>query len=129
MKIQMACFILLKNDRFLAEKRRADDDMGATELWLPGGHVKEGESIEQALKREMAEELGVKPSEYCLVCSLDWKKKGILRRVHYFKCTKWLGKIRKGEAEELVWLEADQANLLDEAVDRKAIAEVFSLEP
>lgn len=50
--------IILKDDKILLVKRAISPFFGH---WvLPGGHVKYGETVEEAIKREMEEELGIK---------------------------------------------------------------------
>jgi 8-oxo-dGTP pyrophosphatase MutT (NUDIX family) len=51
--------ILLDDGSVLVEKRRVDDDADPGQVLLPGGYVEVGESLNQALKREMREELGI----------------------------------------------------------------------
>jgi 8-oxo-dGTP pyrophosphatase MutT (NUDIX family) len=45
--------ILLRDGKFLVEKRRMDEDIDPGLLCIPGGHVDPGETLEDALKREM----------------------------------------------------------------------------
>src|SRR5438046_9068767 len=52
--------VLIDDGAVLVEKRRADDDADPGLVLLPGGHVEAGESLDQGLKREMQEELGVR---------------------------------------------------------------------
>jgi 8-oxo-dGTP pyrophosphatase MutT (NUDIX family) len=51
--------IILDGDRFLVERRRLDEDVDQGVVCLPGGHVRVGEGLEEALRREMHEELGI----------------------------------------------------------------------
>jgi 8-oxo-dGTP diphosphatase/2-hydroxy-dATP diphosphatase len=75
-----------------------------------GGKVKEGESIEEAAKRETKEEIGVVP--------LDLKKMGILRfqfkgepeilEVHVFSCSNFEGEIKETEEMKPKWFKIEQ---------------------
>jgi len=75
-----------------------------------GGKVKEGESIEEAAKRETKEEIGVIP--------LDLKKMGILKfqfkgepeilEVHVFSCSDFEGEIKETEEMAPKWFKIEQ---------------------
>ena len=50
--------LIRRGDKLLIAKRKADDEMGGQ--WeFPGGTVMPGESPEEGMRRELAEELGV----------------------------------------------------------------------
>jgi ADP-ribose pyrophosphatase YjhB (NUDIX family) len=52
--------LIADNGRFLLQKRRSDDDDQPSKLdWSAAGHIKYGETIEQAVHRETMEEIGV----------------------------------------------------------------------
>jgi 8-oxo-dGTP diphosphatase/2-hydroxy-dATP diphosphatase len=75
-----------------------------------GGKVKEGESIEEAAKRETKEEIGVIP--------LDLKKMGILKfqfkgepeilEVHVFSCSNFEGEIKETEEMAPRWFKIEE---------------------
>jgi len=75
-----------------------------------GGKVKEGESIEEAAKREIKEEIGVVP--------LDLKKMGILKfqfkgepeilEVHVFSCSNFEGEIKETEEMAPKWFKIEE---------------------
>ena len=52
--------VLARNGAVLVEKRRADDEADPGMTLLPGGHVEPEESLDQALKRKIREELGIR---------------------------------------------------------------------
>jgi 8-oxo-dGTP diphosphatase/2-hydroxy-dATP diphosphatase len=75
-----------------------------------GGKVKEGESIEEAAKRETKEEIGVVP--------LDIKERGILKfqfkgepeilEVHVFSCSDFEGEIKESEEMAPKWFKIEE---------------------
>jgi ADP-ribose pyrophosphatase YjhB (NUDIX family) len=81
------------------------------QFWrVPGGRPKFGEKIEEALKREIKEELGVEISiDKFLGFGQDmvslWKKVLGSRVILYFKCHIISGKIKKSkEVADFAWL-------------------------
>lgn len=51
--------VYIKNKKLLMEKRSKSKQFYANFLMCPSGHVEEGESLNDALNREMREELGI----------------------------------------------------------------------
>ena len=55
--------VINDNDEVLISQRHPDSHLGG--LWeFPGGKLEPGETIEQALKRELHEELGIRPESF-----------------------------------------------------------------
>ena len=50
--------ILKDNDKLLIVKRNSNDDLYPGAWEFPGGHVETGETLKEALKRELKEEIG-----------------------------------------------------------------------
>jgi 8-oxo-dGTP diphosphatase len=108
----------------LVEKRRADDDADPGKVLLPGGHVEKGESLEQALLREMREELGIHVDESTpLSVRCYTASDGERQRIHYFHIKSWSGKVVSNEAESVYW-ESILRNLSD-AEERKIVARLL----
>jgi len=120
--------ILVKRRKFLVEKRRDDDDADPGLIEIPGGHVDPDETLEDALIREMKEELGINVQKATLVekC-LYTASNGERQRIHYFHLERWNGRIRPTEAERVYW-ESEISNL-SIAPDRKAVRKALSSEP
>ena len=108
----------------LVEKRRDDDEADPGLVMLPGGHVEKGESLEDALKREMVEELGIRVGEIAPVRVRDYAaSNGEKQRIHYFHVKDWTGEIESNEAERVYW-ESDVENLSD-VVERSIVLQLL----
>ncbi len=112
--------ILLENGKFLVEKRRDDDDADPGYVEIPGGHVDPDETLENALRREMKEELGIEVGRARFVQkSLATATNGERQRIHYFHVEKWNGRIVSKEAKRVYW-ESNVSNL-SVIPDRRAV--------
>lgn len=89
---------------------------------LPGGHVERGEKAEDAIRRELQEELGIVPIHLEYICTLLHRSQEF-RKLHYFAVTRWKGSIGNHEAASLRWLPMTEARRLDLDVDRLAVSE------
>jgi len=119
-------FMLIQNNKVLAERRKLTKlvDPGATSI--PGGLVEPGETPEEALFREAKEELGITLIKPRFVCSL-LEKLSDLYRIHYFVVDSWIGGIECNEAESLLWIPLDEPGTLDLEVDRIAVSEYLRI--
>ena len=116
--------ILMEKGKFLVEKRRVDDEADPGYIEIPGGHVDPDETLEDALRREMKEELGIEVESARLVQkSLATATNGERMRIHYFHVEKWNGRIGSKEAERVYW-EPEVSNL-SIIPDRRAVQRIL----
>jgi 8-oxo-dGTP diphosphatase len=109
-EVDIAGGLLCRQGRLLLGKRSALRRSYPGVWDVPGGHVEAGETAEQALVRELREELGVTPTE--------WRELAVLRapamgdeaahtlRLRLFLVTEWRGEPRNllpDEHEALEW--------------------------
>ncbi len=117
--------VLTRKSAVLVEKRRADDEADPGLTLLPGGHVEPEESLDQALKREMTEELGIRVEKTTsLLVRLYTASNGERQRIHYFRVMAWKGRIRSREAETVYW-ESNIGNLSD-SIERRMVLKLLS---
>jgi 8-oxo-dGTP diphosphatase len=103
------------DNRVLIAQRPADKMLGG--LWeFPGGKVHDREAPEDALMRELAEELGIKVEAACLApltfASHSYDAFHLLMPLYI--CRKWEGFVTAREAQALKWVHA--RNLRDYAM-------------
>jgi mutator protein MutT len=101
---------LLLTDGQVLMARRSPFRATWPDCWsFPGGHVEPGETLEQALIRELIEEIGVVPKVWALVATLESRPDSIT--FHMFAVTSWSGEptMLGDEHSELRWLDTDEA--------------------
>jgi len=89
--------------RILLDRRPAGKPW--PDFWeFPGGKIESGESPEAALRRELAEELGIelRTARAWQVREYAYPRRRV--RLHLFKVSAWAGQARGLEGQELRWL-------------------------
>ncbi len=120
--VECIAFMLIQGGQILAEKRKPTKRVMPGAVALPGGHIEARESAEEALYREMQEEVGIVPIESAYVCTLLHRSQEF-RKLHYFAVTRWEGEMVSQEAEAVVWIPLNALETLDLDVDKIAVQE------
>ncbi len=78
-------------------------------LWeFPGGKIEPGESVEQALQRELAEELGIQVQSCRPLIQVSHRYSGRQVRLHTWLIERWHGEPRGMEGQPLRWVRPEE---------------------
>ena len=104
--------IIKKNNNYLIAKRNRDKYMGL--MWeFPGGKVEESETFEEALSREIIEELNVSITIHDKIAEEKYKDDEIDIVLHYFVCTINQGELILSEHEAIEWVAKEDFDQYD----------------
>ena len=100
---EVAAGILLRADRTMLLTSRPEGKPYAGYWEFPGGKLEAGESVEQALRRELQEELGI-----TIAAAHPWKVTEhdyphALVRLHWCKVFDWQGEFEMREGQRMAW--------------------------
>lgn len=106
--IEVVAAVIKQNDKYFATQRGYGEYKDKWEF--PGGKVEQGESREEALKREINEELATEIAIDRFICTVDCDYTDFHLIMHTYLCHVVNGKLQLLEAENACWL--DRFNLL-----------------
>lgn len=101
--VDVAVGVLIDADgRFLLTSR-PEGKVYAGHWEFPGGKLEPGETVEQALRRELHEELGITtgPAEPWKVEIVDYPHARV--RLHFCKLRQWQGEFEMREGQQMAW--------------------------
>ena len=101
--VQVAVGVLVRVDGAFLLPSRPEGKAYAGYWEFPGGKLEAGESIEEALRRELQEEIGITIQN----CEL-WKTERIdyphaLVQLNFCKVTQWAGELQMLESQSCTW--------------------------
>ena len=104
--IQVVAAVVERDGRYLITRRLEGTHLAG--LWeFPGGKTLPEEKPEDALKRELQEELGVEAEVGELIETVDWTYPEKSVRLLFFRCA-LRGEPCPQERQEMLWIEAAQ---------------------
>jgi 8-oxo-dGTP diphosphatase len=104
--------LIEKNGRILLARRKAGKHMGAK--WeFPGGKVEPGETREECLRRELAEEFAIDTRVGEFLGAAEYREGDLHLSIHLFRAEHVSGEFRLTEHEEIRWVEPGRVLELD----------------
>ena len=94
--------VIRGNGRILITRRPPHVHLG--DLWeFPGGKLEPGETVDQALRRELQEEIGVTigPAELWRIEEFDYPHARV--RLHFCRVQQWTGVLVMHEGQQMSW--------------------------
>ena len=101
--IEVAVGVLVRDDGAFLMTSRPEGKAYAGYWEFPGGKLETGETVEQALRRELQEEIGI-----TIGAATPWKVELVdyphaLVRLHFCKVFDWSGELQMREAQSCSW--------------------------
>lgn len=101
--VDVAVGVLMQADGHFLLTSRPDGKVYAGYWEFPGGKFEPGENVEQALRRELAEELGIE-----IGAAHPWQQEifdypHALVRLHFCKVFEWQGQLQMREGQKMSW--------------------------
>ena len=106
--IHVVAAIIEKEGRYFATQRGYGEFKDGWEF--PGGKIEQGESPEEALQREIREELDTQISVGRLLTTVDYDYPEFHLHMLCYVCRVVSGKLRLLEAEDAKWLTLEELN-------------------
>ncbi len=105
-KIEVVAAIIHKEDKIFATQRGYGD---FKDYWeFPGGKMEFGETPEEALKREIREELSTEIGLDGFLCTVEYDYPNFHLTMHCYLCRVESGQLELNEHEAAKWLSKDE---------------------
>ena len=107
--IPVSSGLIIQNNKVLIGLRSKRDNGGG--LWeFPGGKIEINESSEEAVKRELNEELDIVPQNPKEIMQYLHRFKNMIYDISFFEITSFEGSVKRIVHDELEWVDLNSIN-------------------
>lgn len=110
-QVEVVAAVICRNGKYFATQRGYGEFEGYWEF--PGGKVEVGESREEALKREIMEELDTEISIDSFLTTIEYTYPTFHLTMHCFICSVRSGNLVLKEHQSAAWLAKDELDTID----------------
>lgn len=113
--VEVAVGVLIKSDQSILLGQRPEGKPYAGYWEFPGGKIETGETLLQALRRELQEEINItiNDANELLVIEHDYPHAYV--RLHICVVTAWVGDLKGLEGQKLIWLSKYELENIDQS--------------
>ena len=112
--IEVVAAVIIQDGKVLCVQRPKHAKEYISLKWeFPGGKVEVGENREEALVREIQEELAAEIHELQYLMTVEHAYPDFYLTMHTYSCTLKSGEITLGEHVDMKWLTTEELNQLD----------------
>ena len=112
--IEVVAAVIVRDGKILCVQRAEHEKEYISSKWeFPGGKVEVGESLEEALVREIREELSVDIEVSEFLMTVEYTYPDFHLTMHVFKCALQSGEIVLNEHVDMKWLAVEELGSLD----------------
>ena len=124
-RIEVVAAVISRDGKYFATQRGYG---GFKDYWeFPGGKMEPGESREQALRREIMEELDTEIRVEDFLMTVDYDYPAFHLTMHCFLCTVVSGRLELKEHESAMWLAPQDLRTVNWLPSDEAVVEKLSL--
>ncbi len=125
-RIEVVAAVISRDGKYFATQRGYGE---FKDYWeFPGGKMEPGESREQALRREIMEELDTEIRVEDFLMTVDYDYPAFHLTMHCFLCTVVSGRLELKEHESAMWLVPQDLRTVNWLPADEAVVEKLSLE-
>ncbi len=106
--LNVSAGMLIRADGHILVAQRPEGKSWAGWWELPGGKIEPGETSNQALERELKEELGINIQKYYPWVTLKYEYPKTIAHLNFFRVTRWINEPTGIEGQQLAWIAPGQ---------------------